>query len=430
VGDALDGALAVVAVRCRLDRGSGAGPGRRALHSLPLVAAEFAAGRLSYSKVRAVSRVATPETEATLVGWALHATAAQLDRLVAGQRRVMRAADVRARHDARRLSWRWDEDGSLVGSFRLPPEQAAILLQALEVAKESLPTAEPIIADASAEASPAPEAIWAASEPGWQFDRELVDALPPGTPTKPRRRLPSTTAVSPRSVDALVQIATDYLDGKRDATSPSQRERYELVLHATTEQLARDHDDAPDGLATDSGIRLHPETVRRLACDCPTSTLTTDEHGNPLHLGRRTRRIRGRLARALRYRDHGRCQAPGCTNAATITHHIRHWARGGPTCLTNLISLCDAHHWLVHDGGWRIAVTRPGEWRFYTPDGRRLDTDHTTQVASLAAPDRPDRRPRRRHRPLERRIGRRPLRRKRSQPAVSTTDKPERTARG
>jgi hypothetical protein len=65
---------------------------------------------------------------------------------------------VRARHDARHLSWRWDEDGSLVGSFRLPPEQAAILLQALEVAKEeSLPTAAPVIADA------APEAIWAAS---------------------------------------------------------------------------------------------------------------------------------------------------------------------------------------------------------------------------------------------------------------------------
>jgi hypothetical protein len=97
----------------------------RALRGLPLVSAEFAAGRLSYSKVRAVSRVATAETEATLVGWAVHATAAQLDRLVAAQRRVTRTADVRARHDARYLSWRWDDDGSLTGSFRLPPEQGA-----------------------------------------------------------------------------------------------------------------------------------------------------------------------------------------------------------------------------------------------------------------------------------------------------------------
>jgi hypothetical protein len=104
----------------------------RALRGLPLLAGEFAAGRLSYSKVRAVSRVATAETESTLVGWAVHATAAQLDRLVAAQRRVTRTAQLRARHDARYLSWRWDDEGSLVGSFRLPPEQGAVLLQALE----------------------------------------------------------------------------------------------------------------------------------------------------------------------------------------------------------------------------------------------------------------------------------------------------------
>jgi hypothetical protein len=94
----------------------------RALRRLPLLAGEFAAGRLSYSKVRAVSRVATAETESTFVEWAVHATAAQLDRLVAAQRRVPRTGEVRARHDARYLSWRWDDDGSLVGSFRLPPE--------------------------------------------------------------------------------------------------------------------------------------------------------------------------------------------------------------------------------------------------------------------------------------------------------------------
>jgi hypothetical protein len=183
-----------------------------------------------------------------------------------------------------------------------------------------------------------------------------------------------------------VQIATGYLDGKRESASPGQRERYQLVLHATAEQLARDDDQVADGIITSDGVRLHPETARRLACDCPTSWLTDDEHGSPLHLGRRNRRIRGRVARAVRYRDGGRCQAPGCTNPATISHHIRHWARGGTTCLINLISLCDGHHWLVHHGGWRIAVIRPGAWRFYAPDGRRLDTNHTPQVASRPLP--------------------------------------------
>jgi hypothetical protein len=135
-----------------------------------------------------------------------------------------------------------------------------VLLLALEVARESLPTVAPL-ADAPAEAP------------------------------------------SPRSVDALVQVATSYLDGTRESASPSRWERYQIVLHATTEQLARDDDAAADGVTTDAGIRLHPETARRMTCDCPTSTLTEDEHGHPLHLGRRTRRIRGRVARAVRYRD-------------------------------------------------------------------------------------------------------------------------------
>jgi hypothetical protein len=373
----------------------------RALRSLPLVSAEFAAGRLSYSKVRAVSRVATTETETTLVEWAVHATAAQLDRLVAAQRRVVRAADVRVRHDARYLTWWWDDDGSRVGSFRLPPEQAAVLLQALEAAKESLPTVPPPVGDAPAEAHRVDPAIDAPAEAppapastrdhtpsgGWQFDRDVVerfadryaaqgaDLEAPAEASLDQSENASAEASSPRSVDALVQIATGYLYGKRESASENQRERYQLVLHATTEQLTRDDDEAADGITTTDGVRLHPETARRLACDCPTSPLSADDQGNPLHLGRRTRRIRGRVARAVRYRDHGRCQAAGCTNAATISHHIRHWARGGPTCLINLISLCDGHHWLVHDGGWTIAVTRPGAWRFYTPDGRRLDTD-------------------------------------------------------
>jgi hypothetical protein len=385
----------------------------RTLRSLPLVAAEFAAGRLSYSKVRALSRVATAETEATLVEWALHATAAQLDRLVAAQRRVVRVADVRARHEARHLTWRWDDDGSLVGSFRLPPEQAAVLLQALEVAKAELPAVAEVIVNAPAEARPvdpandaSAEALLAraaiSSEPlDWQFDRALIDAFadryaPDAEPDTPAEASPARVADSPaeaspaapatRSVDALVQVATGYLDRKRESASPNQQERYQLVLHATSEQLARDDDTAADGITTNDGVRLHPETARRLACDCLTSTLRADEHGNPLHLGRRTRRIRGRTARALHYRDHGRCQAPGCTAAATITHHIRHWARGGKTCLINPISLCDGHHWLVHDGGWRIAVIRPGTWRFYAPDGRRLDTNHPPAAAGQPLP--------------------------------------------
>jgi hypothetical protein len=249
-----------------------------------------------------------------------------------------------------------------------------VLLQALEAANAELPsTVVPALRDASAEAQP---------------DDPITNTPAEAAPARVNDA--SAGASTPRSVDALVQVAASYLDSKRAGVSPNQRERYQLVLHATTEQLARDDDAPPDGVTTNEGIRLHPDTARRLACDCPTSTLSTGANGSPLHLGRRTRRIRGRVARGIRYRDHGRCQAPGCTNRATISHHIRHWARGGATCLINLISLCDAHHWLVHDGGWRIAVIQPGAWRFYTPDGRRLDTNHTPATAAEPLPTDPE----------------------------------------
>jgi hypothetical protein len=68
-------------------------------------------------------------------------------------------------------------------------------------------------------------------------------------------------------------------------------------------------------------------------------------------------------------RDGGRCQAPGCERATTEIHHIVHWRHHGETCITNLISLCSSHHWLVHEGGWQITTLRPGAWLFQRADG-------------------------------------------------------------
>lgn len=72
------------------------------------------------------------------------------------------------------------------------------------------------------------------------------------------------------------------------------------------------------------------------------------------------------------HRDEGLCRAPACTDAATQIHHVRHWAHGGPTCLSNLISLCDRHHWLVHEGGYRLVAAEPGHWVLISPEGARL----------------------------------------------------------
>jgi hypothetical protein len=310
----------------------------RALRELPLVAAEFAAGRLSYSKVRALTRIVTPESEADLVGMAEHATAAQIDRLVAGARRAKRAADVRTRRRAAFVRWHHDDDGSIVGSFRLAPEQAAVFCHGLDAAKGRL--------------------------------AELVgEGDPEDTTASPRER---------SGADALAAMAEAYLADVPAGTSAESAERYQLVVHTTAEELAKPDEADDDGPGTvvagaaGRTWRVSPATARRLTCDCPASTMVDGPDGAALHMGRKTRRIRGRLRRAVNAGDRGMCQTPGCTERATQIHHARHWARGGPTCLRNLISLCDGHHWLVHEGGFTLVPRSGGGWVLMSLDGVRV----------------------------------------------------------
>src|SRR6266567_7011289 len=105
----------------------------RALRSLPVIRSQFGAGRLSYAKVRALTRIATPGTDAGLAEIAGPMTGNQLERFARAHRTVTHADDAAARV-RRRLAWRFDEDGSLAVTIRLPPLQGAVLLQALRAA--------------------------------------------------------------------------------------------------------------------------------------------------------------------------------------------------------------------------------------------------------------------------------------------------------
>ena len=113
-----------IAWRCALDPRSAREHVRvaRALEDLPLLKESFGCGELSYSKVRAITRIATPETEAELVEMARLATAAQLERLVRGYRRSVSLESAEAAHRARRLAYEWEEDGSLYVRGRLSPD--------------------------------------------------------------------------------------------------------------------------------------------------------------------------------------------------------------------------------------------------------------------------------------------------------------------
>jgi hypothetical protein len=328
----------------------------RALRDLPSVAAEFAAGRLSYSKVRALTRIATTESEAELVGMAEHATAAQIENFVAATRRAIRAADVRARRQASYLRWHQDDDGSIVGSFRLTPEQGAAFCHAVDAGTG-----------------------------------KLVELVGEGDPVEDK------AAAQRRSgAEVLGLMAEAFLRDVSAETPAEGAERYQLVVHTTADELAKPDDADDDGPGTvvagaaGRQWRVAPAAARRLTCDCPASTMLDGPDGAALHMGRKTRRIRGRLRRAVHARDRGMCRAPGCTERATQIHHLRHWAHGGPTCLRNLISLCDGHHWLVHEGGFTLVPRSSGGWVLMSLDGVRVGPTPEPHEAPEPLPTNPD----------------------------------------
>lgn len=299
----------------------------RALEGLPLLAAELAVGRLSYSKVRAVTRVANPANEADLVNVALCSTGAQLERVVQGLRKAKALIDVNDRHDRRSLSWHWAEDGMFVVRARLSPEDGALLLAALEAVQPDVPAGT--------------------------SECEAVS-----TPAN-------------RNADSLVSLARTGLSELR-ATEPENAPDYTVNLHVDLEDLIADEPES----RIENGPTVHPETLRRILCDSAAVILAhhkTGCGGTSMDIGRRSRVVPRRLRRALMLRDKG-CGAPGCTNTRYLhAHHVIHWSNVGPTALWNLVLLCPAHHHLVHEGGYSVTADGRGGFAFHTPDATPIE---------------------------------------------------------
>ena len=328
----------------------------RALESLPKIAEAFGEGRLSYSKVRALTRGATPETEDTLLHIALNGTAAHVERTVRGFRRVVRDLErdeAEAMHERRYLDCRREADGSVKLEARLAPEVGEMLLKALEAAHAELEArAEDNesgdAADVSAETSGTQSARW----------HHLCRAPENVSAETPAR------SVSQRRADALEHILVRFLAGK---CSTSAAGAHEVVVHIAHDALR----DVPEssGAEFDNGRNLAVETARRLGCDGALVGVVEGAKGEPLAVGRRTRAAPPAVRRALRVRDGG-CRFPGCDRSRfTHAHHIKHWADGGETALGNLVTLCSFHHRQVHEGGFGVRMNEGGI-EFLRPDGR------------------------------------------------------------
>jgi hypothetical protein len=361
----------------------------RALRDLPVIRGEFGAGRLSYAKVRALTRIATPATEAGLAEIAGPMTGNQLERFARAHRQVGAADDAAARV-RRRLAWRFEEDGSLAGTFRLPPLQGAVLLKALRAAAGDLE--HPHVA---------------AQEHPHAADQDHPDPVGPGQPdatqgpgvsaeTPAAEQAPAAGQLQPRTstslADALLVIAEAFLAGElADADDP---EVYQVVVHVGTDSITpasqapgagrvsaetspaapgpADHPANPARCHVEDGPAISVSTAQMIACSSTLSWMLHDSAGKLLDLGRRRRRPNSALRRAARDRDKCRCRFPGCQSRRVDLHHIQYWSNGGRTNLDNLVSLCKYHHMLVHERGYMIAAARDGTFAFYRPDGTAL----------------------------------------------------------
>ena len=301
----------------------------RALATLPRLAEALGRGELSYSKIRELTRVATPESEERLLAVGRAGTAEHVQRIVRGWRRMDAKAEARQtalQHALRSLDVYPDEDGMVRIRGRLSPEVGALLLKALAAAREIL----------------------------YQRRRDQAPDLDPPT-------------MGQQQADALALLAETALHHELDPGAPG--ERYQVVVHIDAEVLA--NSEARGQSVLEGGVRVPAGTSQRLACDASRVVMRQDAEGRVVEVGARTRTIPPALRRALHQRDRS-CRFPGCGVQFGQGHHIRHWAQGGPTTLSNLALLCHRHHRAVHEEGYTVDRQPDGELCFRYPDGRLL----------------------------------------------------------
>ncbi len=293
-----------------------------ALKTLPDVATAFATGELSYSKVRAMTRVVGARNADELLSFALKTTTTRVEERC----RELRCGSVDSLDAAQRAFanrslrvLRNAERGTMTITIELPLETGELVEKALDKARDDSLS-----------------------------NVEFVDE-----------------SWSARQADALVSMASAYLSGDTGQlpnSSPNTADDYLVTIHVDQSALVT-------GIGRSS---LPIESVKRLCCDGHAVVIGEGEHGEPLNIGRKTRIVTRAIKRALMARDKS-CAFPGCHHKRFVdAHHIQHWSAGGETSLDNLMLLCSPHHKLVHEGGFTIERDYQNQWFFRRPDGRAV----------------------------------------------------------
>jgi hypothetical protein len=289
-----------------------------ALVDLPAIAQSFEEGVFSWDQVRWIVQYATSADDVELAHWAGGSNAAVHEARARHERRIERK-EAERKHRERELKVWWNRaDGMFHLWGRLPASEGATFKKALDRLAEKAPR-----------------------------DAGTGNYL----------------LLRQRYADAVVELASQRLGADTDV------DRSTVVCYTTLETLTNGDGNA----ALEYGVPIASETLRRLACDARMQMVVTLPGGEMISLGRTSRTVPAQLLRVLTERD-GECRFPGCRrNRGLHAHHVIHFADGGPTVASNLVLLCRYHHWLVHEGGWRIRLTMSGRLLFIRPDGSALE---------------------------------------------------------
>ncbi len=409
-----------------------------ALTGLPLIAASFERGELSYSKVRALCRVATVDNEPDLVGLAANMTASQLERLCGGLPPVDRNADHDAREAVRTRSFAGIHrgDGTMALAGRLPLDAGEAVMASIDAAVEVLISdatgpdlsrravvahhggLDALRADAlvalvtgtlDAHVVQQPEVVvtveqnpWPAqgAEPASSRERAPAEPDEPPEPAGPPRHHapvePDGSGRPTASGPPDDAATTGPPDGKVSARDAGLASWPDPAPAGDPGQPRRPAPEPPiPRIGRISGRVVADPVMRRLACDCRLAVVEIEQAGQVGHVTGVSASVRTpspRLRRALQHRQGGTCCFPGCDASRRLhAHHVQHWIDGGPTTLDNLVLVCSFHHHLVHERGWSVSRIH-GAITFVRPNGEpaRIERLRGSVVGLLAASLRTD----------------------------------------
>ncbi|WP_279098425.1 HNH endonuclease signature motif containing protein [Gordonia bronchialis] len=346
-----------------------------ALGELPRIREAFAAGRLTYSKVRAITRVATPAREDELLTMALASTAAQVGRLV----RAMRQIDGRSaeRGDGAdgdgpvvresTSSWSWNLDGTLSVSLRLSPlDGAAFLAGSVRAEYERLRTSSDAEGDVTRNAL---------------AGVDVDDGEPEPARNEPWQRRDVWRHVPANIAPAVVVMA----DTQRTVSEvPTVAPSAEVVIHKPVDGVVGVSPDPH----VEGGPALSDAEMEMAECGSSSREVRHSSKGVRLRWGRKRRAPTAALVRLLSGRDQG-CGHPGCERTKHLhVHHVRAWSRGGHTDPDNLILLCPAHHAALHRGEFGIRALGGQRFSFHRTDGSVIEVAPSLQAPAGWVPDR------------------------------------------